>query len=128
MVRTWWQKRFSQGPSRAHRGSPRARVQQRLMHQPLLEPLEGRALLSLVAPVVYDTGQGPQGVAVGDLRGDGRLDIVTANTSGSVSVLLGNGDGTFQPAADFATGGTGTQFVALGHLGRGGGPLDVVTA
>jgi hypothetical protein len=106
------------------------------MHKPLLEPLEGRTLLSLVAPVVYNlTSQGPEGLAVGDLRGNGRLDIVTANNtsgsvnnSGSVSVLLGNGDGTFQPAVDFATGGTGTQFVALGHLGRGGSPLDVVTA
>ena len=101
MVRTWWQKLFSQGQSRAHRGIHSARVQQRLMHKPLLETLEGRTLLSLVAPVVYNTGQGPQGVAVGDLRGNGRLDIVTANqTSASVSVLLGNGDGTFQPAVN----------------------------
>src|SRR6516165_12291067 len=128
MVRTWWQKLFSQGQSRAHRGFHRARVQQRLIHKPLLEPLEHRSLLSLVAPVVYNTGQGPQGVAVGDLRGNGRLDIVTANqTSASVSVLLGNGDGTFQPAVDYATGGIGTQFVALGQLGSRG-PLDVITA
>ena len=101
MVPTWWHKLFSQGQSRARRGYRRARVQQRLMHKPLLEPLEDRTLLSLVAPVVYNTGQGPQGVAVGDLRGNGRLDIVTANqTSASVSVLLGNGDGTFQPAVN----------------------------
>src|SRR6516225_5964263 len=120
MVRTWCQKLCSQGQSRAQRGFHWARVQQRHMHKPLLEPLEDRTVLSLVAPVVYDTGQGPQGLAVGDLRGNGRLDIVTANTSGSVSVLLGNGNGTFQPSVDFATGGTGTQFVALGHLGSHG--------
>ena len=124
MVPTWWQKRFWQGQSRAHRGFHRARVQQRLMHKPLLEPLEHRSLLSLVAPVVYNTGQGPQGVAVGDLRGNGRLDIVTANTSGSVSVLLGNGNGTFQPAVNYATVGTS---LALGQL-QPGGPLDIVTA
>src|SRR6516165_9295778 len=101
MVRTWWHKLFSQAQSRAHRGYRWARVQQRLMHKPLLESLEDRTLPSLVAPVVYNTGQGPQGVAVGDLRGNGRLDIVTANqTSASVSVLLGNGDGTFQPAVN----------------------------
>jgi hypothetical protein len=96
------------------------------MHKPSIESLEDRTLPSLVAPVVYNTGQGPEGLAVGDLRGNGRLDIVTANTSGSVSVLLGNGDGTFQSAVDYATGGIDTQFVALGHLGRGG-PLSVIT-
>ena len=100
MVRTWWHKLFSQGQSRTHRGYRRARVQQRLMHKPLLESLEDRTLLSLVAPVVYNTGQGPVGIAVGDLPGNGHLDVVTANSSASVSVLLGNGDGTFQPAVN----------------------------
>jgi hypothetical protein len=46
------------------------------------------------------------------------LDIVT-----NVGVLLGNGDGTFQPAIPLATGGTS---VTLGQL-RPGGPLDVIT-
>ena len=40
-------------------------------------------------------------VAVADLTGDGMPDIVTANYGGnSVSVLLGNGNGTFQAAAN----------------------------
>jgi hypothetical protein len=129
MVGTWWHKLFSQGQSSAHGGYDWARVRQPLMHKPVLESLEDRTLPSLVAPVVYNTAQGPEGLAVGDLRGNGRLDIVTANTSApsSVSVLLGNGDGTFRPAVDFATGGIGTQFVALGQLGRGG-TLDIITA
>jgi hypothetical protein len=97
------------------------------MPKPWLESLEDRTLPSFIAPVVYDTGFQPQGLAVGDLRGNGRLDIVTANVRGpSVSVLLGNGDRTFQPAVDFATGGPDTQFVTLGQL-RPGGPLDVIT-
>jgi hypothetical protein len=54
------------------------------------------------------------------------LDVVTANLDGSVSVLLGNGDRTFQPAVHYATGGTGARSVALGRL-RPGGPLDVIT-
>jgi hypothetical protein len=62
------------------------------------------------------------------LRGDGHFDVVTANAnSASVSVLLGNGDGTFRPAVDFATGGNNSRFVTLAQL-RPGGPLDVITA
>jgi len=125
MVRTLCHKLFSQGQSGIHRGHRWALVRQRLMQKPLLEPLEDRALLSLIAPVVYDTPQGTAGLAVGDLRGNGRLDIVTAGPS--VSVLLGNGDGTFQPAVDYATGGSSARFVALGQL-QPGGPLDVITA
>ena len=39
---------------------------------------------------------GPQGVAVGDLNGDGRMDLaVTALAPDGITVALGNGDGTF---------------------------------
>ena len=48
---------------------------------------------------------GPFSVAVADLNGDGIPDIVTANYDGAdVSVLLGNGDGTFQPYYDLPAG------------------------
>jgi len=75
----------------------------------------------------YDTGATPWSVATGDLNGDGRLDLVTANsTSNNVSVLLGNGDGTFGTKVDYATG-SDPHCVALGDL-NGDGRLDLATA
>src|SRR5207249_1194664 len=62
------------------------------------------------APQNYAVGANPSSVAVADFNRDGKPDLVTANTgsspgyAGSVSVLLGNGDGTFQPARDYAAG------------------------
>jgi hypothetical protein len=53
----------------------------------------------------YQTGNGPQGIAVADFNGDGDMDIATANgIDGTVSVLLGRGDGAFRPAATYQAG------------------------
>ena len=52
-----------------------------------------------------NVGSSPYSVATGDFNGDGKPDLVTANAgSNSVSVLLGNGDGTFQNAVNYAVG------------------------
>ena len=51
--------------------------------------------------VAYGSGgQSAGALTLGDVNGDGRLDILVANKtpSNTVGVLLGNGDGTFQPA------------------------------
>jgi protocatechuate 3,4-dioxygenase beta subunit len=45
-----------------------------------------------------DDSHTPQAVQVGDMNGDGFADLVVTNSDGTVSVLLGNGDGTFKPA------------------------------
>ncbi len=51
------------------------------------------------------TGKAPFSAAVGDWNGDGKADFaVTNQTDNTVTVLLGNGDGTFTAAASVATG------------------------
>src|SRR5579884_2756798 len=102
MLPTWWQRRY--GKTFDPTWPPRRRW------RPLLEVLEARTLLSLSftpAPgSPFPVGSGPLVVAVADLTGKGKLDIVAANIGGAygVSVLLGNGDGTFQSQRTFATG------------------------
>lgn len=45
-------------------------------------------------------GKNPVALAVGDFNSDGKLDLVVANqTDNTLSILLGNGDGTFTPSA-----------------------------
>src|SRR3989442_333680 len=77
----------------------------------------------------YAVGAGPYSVAVGDLNGDGRLDLVVANSlANTVSVLLGNGDGTFQAARNFDAGlGSGPIWVVVVDI-NGDGKADVLLA
>ncbi|MFI5461494.1 MAG: beta strand repeat-containing protein, partial [Isosphaerales bacterium] len=75
--------------------------------------------------VTYAVGSGPDAIVAGDFNGDGKLDLAVANAGsysvddGTVSVLLGNGDGTFQPQVTYAVGLSPSSIVAGDFTGDG---------
>ncbi|HXC32975.1 MAG TPA: VCBS repeat-containing protein, partial [Verrucomicrobiae bacterium] len=65
-----------------------------------------------------------------DLNQDGNADLVSVNSNGlrsSVTVFLGNGDGTFQPGVDYALPGANAQYAMLDDL-NGDGILDLLVS
>ena len=110
------------GPSRPAAAPRRARP-----FRPTFEALEDRFVPSFSPAVAYAAGSTPQAVVTADFNGDHRLDLAVANYSGTtVSVLLGNADGTFRPAQDSATGAF-PHSLAVGDF-NADGKLDLATA
>ncbi len=116
---------FRRGPTSSSRRAPRRRPAPRV---PALEVLEDRSLPSLFGPPTsFAVGLTPYSVAVGDFNGDGKPDLATANFGGgTVSVLLGNGNGTFGPATDFKVG-SNPFSIAVGDF-NGDGIPDLAVA
>ena len=81
------------------------------------------------AQQTFSTGAGsaPNSVAVADVNGDGKPDLIVANLNGNnVGVLLGNGNGTFQAEQTFSTG-AGPFSVAVADV-NGDGKADLIVA
>jgi len=86
-----------------------------------------------------DWSLGP--IALGDVNGDGKLDVIIENycingetqcgtgnaADGQVGVLLGNGDGSFQPPVFYDAGGLGTSSVTVADVNRDG-KLDIIAS
>jgi hypothetical protein len=81
----------------------------------IVSVLPGRGDGTFRAKRHYRTGRFPFSVAVGDLNGDGKPDLVTANWANTVSVFTNTGDGSFSPRRDYATG-EEPWVVAIGDL------------
>jgi hypothetical protein len=64
---------------------------------------------------------------VAEVNGDGKPDLVVATSRAQVDVLLGNGDGTFQAALAYDSGGPYLNSLALADV-NGDGRLDLVVA
>ena len=83
--------------------------------------------LTIQTATSYATGSGPWRVAMGDFNADGKVDLLTSNlNSSTLSVLLGNGDGTFQAKADIAWG-TSARALTVSDL-NGDGKLDLIAS
>lgn len=80
--------------------------------------------------ITATAGFRPSGVAVADFNLNGKLDVAVANAGvnndGTASILLGNGDGTFQTQTVYDTGDY-SFYVAAGDLDNDG-DADIVTA
>src|SRR5512140_1947822 len=95
--------------------------------------VSARALASPTDPLLtasflsFDTGNAPHSVAISDFNRDGKPDLAVANYhANTVSVLLGNGNGSFAGKTDYGTGAQPNS-IAIGDF-NADGKADLVLA
>jgi hypothetical protein len=92
-----------------------------------LSKADGTGLFNPFHQPTYPVGSTPSPNESADINGDGKTDIVTCNTaSANVSVLRGNGDGTFQAATNWNVGSSPHGLAVLDA--DGDGDLDIATS
>jgi hypothetical protein len=86
----------------------------------------------LAAPVFYAVNLNPSAIAIADYNRDGKMDLAVSNAGvdadpgHTVSLLLGNGDGTFQPKTDFEVGSQPFDLTSADF--NNDGTMDLATA
>jgi len=89
----------------------------------------GDGMGGLGAATPFPVRLGTRGMTAGDFNGDGKLDLATSNDSSTpdtISILLGDGMGSFGPKTDFTAGGENPVSIAAGDFNEDG-KLDLVT-
>ncbi|CAF2243051.1 unnamed protein product, partial [Rotaria magnacalcarata] len=80
---------------------------------------------TFAAQTTYSTGIGPVEAAAVDVNGDGKPDIIVANSnSNNIGVLLNTGNGTFAAQKTYLTG-AGSGSVVAADV-NGVGKLDII--
>jgi hypothetical protein len=102
----------------------------------LLSVPSANAQLFMGSVEYFLVGAYPCSVITADFNGDGKLDLAVANSGadpaagvkapGSISILLGNGDGTFAPKVDYPAGSNSTSLAAADL--NADGKLDLAVA
>ena len=97
------------------------------VHQFRAAASTGPAVFTNASQDISATTNATWSVPLGDLDGDGDLDLITGNNAQVNRVYLSDGDGTYAPGSDVDTPTNNTRFVSLGDL-DGDGDLDIAAA
>ena len=88
----------------------------------------GTGTFVMASPATYVSGSFPTDIVVQDMNGDSIIDLfVVDQVDNTISIYLGNGNGTFQPAQIFLSGGTTSRSFAIQDFNEDGRYDSAVT-
>ncbi len=104
-----------------------ARRSRTLSRRLVLEHLERRDQPSFITAPAYPAGPSPDAIAAGRFDGDGIPDLAVANTSGTITILKGNGDASFSSLTTVPAVGTALTDLVAAEL-TGDAIVDLAVA